>query len=255
MTLHELLGRPVLFLRWSFLRVLIGMKHMLTEWQVGDGREEAVARFVVSNAPKGDINAVIAAIDEYAYRHKFLMNVGDKKGALLDGVIERVKPKRVLELGAYVGYSALRIARKLPAGGHLYSVEFNAANAAVARRIIEHAGATDRVTFVHGFLGDGGKTFAHLANDLGFVAGSLDAAFIDHAKEAYLPDLMSILQNGWLRPGAVVVADNIGFPGAPGYREYMDAEEGKRWRTTAHQAHLEYQSLVPDVVLESTLIG
>ena len=48
-----------------------------------------------------------------------------------------------------------------------------------------------------------------------------------------------------------MVADNIKFPGAPEYRAYMQAEEGKSWRTTEHDTHVEYQSLLKDLVLES----
>ena len=51
--------------------------------------------------------------------------------------------------------------------------------------------------------------------------------FIDHDKDAYLPDLERILDRGWLHPGSVVVADNIRFPGAPEYRAFMQAEEGR----------------------------
>lgn len=254
LTIHELLGKPVPFLRLSFIRMLFGMKTLLKDWQVGDGREEAAARYVIAHAPAGDLAAAIQAIDEFAYKHKFLINVGDEKGALLDDVIRRVQPKRVLELGAYVGYSALRIARHLPAGGHLFSVEFNAANADIARRVIAHAGVTDRVTFVVGTLGDDGKTLAHLTMECGLGPGTLDAVFIDHDKDVYVPDLERILAAGWLHPGSVVVADNVGFPGATQYHAYMDAAEGKRWRTRAHKAHVEYQSVIPDIVLESTLL-
>jgi catechol O-methyltransferase len=178
--------------------------------------------------------------------------VGDEKGAILDGAIERARARVVMELGAYVGYSALRIARKLPPGGKLFSVEFNAANAEITRRILAHAGASDRVTVVHGCLGDGGATLARLAQEL--EPGGLDLVFIDHAKEAYLPDLERILAAGWLHPGSVLVADNVRFPGAPAYQAYMTAQEGKRWRTRAHQTHAEYQTLFKDVVLESTLL-
>jgi catechol O-methyltransferase len=251
--IHELFGRPIPFLRWSFIRMVLGMKRLLKEWQVGDGREEACARYVIANSPAGDIDAAIAAIDRFAYKRKFLINVGDEKGAILDEVIQRVQPKHVLEIGAYVGYSALRIARKLPPGGVLHSVEFNAANADIARRIVGHAGVADRVTFVVGSLGDGGKTLAHLKDICGFSARFLDAVFIDHDKDAYVPDLLRILEAGWLHEGSVVVADNVGFPGAPEYKAYMDAEEGKRWRTRAHETHVEYQSIIRDVVLESTL--
>ena len=140
--------------------------------------------------------------------------------------VRRAAPRRALELGAYVGYSALRIARSLPSCGHLFSIELNPANAEIARRIVAHAGVGNRITFIEGSLG---------------------------AKEAYLPDLMRILDAGWLHPGSVVVADNVRFPGAPRYRRYMETEEGKRWRTVRHEAHAEYQGWLRDVVLESTL--
>jgi catechol O-methyltransferase len=249
------LRKQVPFLRWSFIRMIFGMKKLTTEWQVGDGREEGAALYVIKNVPRGNLDAAIQAIDDYAYQHKFLINVGDEKGAILDGALQRAQPKRVLELGAYVGYSALRIARQLPPGGHLYSVEFNAANAEIARRIVEHAGATDRVTFITGYLGDDGKTLKRLTEEFGFKSGILDAVFIDHDKDVYLPDLKRILEAGWLHKGSVVVADNVRFPGAPEYRAYMESEEGKSWRTQAHEAHVEYQTMIPDVVLESTMIG
>lgn len=254
LAVHEVMGRPLLLLRWSFLRMALGMKRLLEDWQVGDGREEEAARYATTHAPRGDAKAVIRAIDEYAYRQKFLMNVGDEKGEILSHALDRVQPKRALELGAYVGYSALCIGSRLAAGGHLYSVEFSPGNARIARRIVEHAGLADRVTIVEGSLGDGGKTMARLERDHGFSPGSLDFVFVDHAKDAYLPDLERILAAGWLHPGSVVVADNIGFPGAPDYREYMAAQEGKRWRTEAHATHVEYQSVIPDIVLESTLL-
>ncbi len=116
--LHELAGRPVPFLRLSFLRMALGVKTLMTEGQVGDGRESDVVEFVEKTAPAGDVDAAINAIDTFAYKQKFLINVGDKKGLLLDAVVDRVKPKRAIEVGAYIGYSALRIARRLPEGGH-----------------------------------------------------------------------------------------------------------------------------------------
>ena len=79
--------------------------------------------------------------------------------------------------------------------------------------------------------------------------------FIDHDKGAYLPDLQSILDRGWLRRGAIVVADNIGFPGSPKYRDFMNQQQGKLFDTVEHKTHAEYQTLMPDVVLESEYLG
>lgn len=246
------LTKKLPFLRWSFIRVGLGMKKLMKEWQVGDGREEDCARYVLAHARAGDVDDAIRAIDEYAYKKKFLINVGDEKGALLDGAIERAKARRVMELGAYVGYSALRIARKLGPGGKLTSVEFNPANADITRRILTHAGVQDRVDVVVGSLGDGGATLDRLRQQI--KPGELDLVFVDHAKEVYLSDLHLILDAGWLHPGSVVVADNVRFPGAPDYHAYMTAEEGKRWRTRTHETHAEYQTLIKDIVLESTLL-
>ncbi len=111
------------------------------------------------------------------------------------------------------------------------------------------------MTVVVGTLGDGGKTIAALEGEHGFAAGSLDFAFVDHAKEEYLPDLERILERGWLHPGSVVVADNVKVPGAPEYREYMREHEGRDWRTTEHETHVEYQTLIKDLVLESEYVG
>src|SRR5213076_1108029 len=132
--LLEIGGRRVPFLRWSVLRMALGGRTLLKTWQVGDGREEALAQFVVANARPGDVEDAIRVVDEFCYKRKVMMNVGDEKGAILDAAIRRTQPRRLLELGAYCGYSALRAARVMPDGARLVSVEFLAANAEIAKR-------------------------------------------------------------------------------------------------------------------------
>ena len=251
----ELGGKRLPFLRWSLVRMLLGMRRLTTEWQVGDGRELALARYLEAEARHGDLHDAIRVIDDFAYRRSFLINVGDEKGEILDAAIRRAQPRRLLELGTYCGYSALRAARVMPAGGRLVSIEFNADNAAIARRIWGHAGVGPELTVVVGTIGDGGETMARLESEHGLAGGSLDFVFIDHDKAAYLPDLKRIVDRGWLHPGSVVVADNVRRPGAPDYREFMRAEEGRAWRTSEHETHAEYQSLLKDLVLESEYLG
>jgi catechol O-methyltransferase len=133
----------------------------------------------------------------------------------------------------------------------IFSIEFSPANAGIARRIFDHAGVGSRITVVVGTLGDGGATIGALRDRHGFAAGNLDFVFVDHAKDAYLPDLERIEAASWLHPGSVVVADNVRFPGAPEYRAYLKRNEGRSWRTTEHPTHAEYQTLIKDLVLES----
>jgi len=253
--LSEIGGKRLPFLRWSALRMVLGLRYLTTHWQVGDGREEALAAHVEAHARKGDIDDVIGVIDEFCYQCSIMMNIGDEKGEILDRAVRQAKPRRLLELGAYCGYSALRMARVMPEDARLSSVEFLEANADIARRIWHHAGVGDRVRVVVGTLADGGKTIDRLESDHSLGVDPLDFVFVDHDKAAYLPDLELILGRGWLRPGSVVVADNVKVPGAPAYRAYMRAHEGETWRTVEHDTHVEYQSLLKDVVLESEYLG
>jgi catechol O-methyltransferase len=241
-------------LRWSFLRMALGVRNISTTGQIGDGREAAAADYVEANARRGDIDDVIATIDRYAYEKSFLINVGDEKGVILDAAVRRADPSLVLELGTYCGYGALRLARAAP-GARVFSVELAEANAQVARRIWAHAGVDDRVTCVVGTLGDGGRTLEALATEYGFGPATLDLLFLDHDKNAYLSDLQSILDRGWLHRGSIVVADNVKVPGAPKYREYMRRQQGALFETVEHKTHAEYQTLLADLVLESEYLG
>ncbi|KUI41972.1 SAM-dependent methyltransferase [Mycobacterium sp. IS-1590] len=248
------LRQRIPLLRWSFLRMAIGVRNISTTGQVGDGREAALRDYVVANARRGDIDDVLATIDRFAYEKSFLINVGDEKGEILDAAVRRSNPSLVLELGTYCGYGALRLARAAPSA-RIYSVELAEANAEIARDVWAHAGVADRITCVVGTLGDGGRTLDLLASEHGFGAGSLDMVFIDHDKAAYLSDLQSILDRGWLHRGSVVVADNVKIPGAPKYREYMRRQQGTLFDTVEHKTHAEYQSLLADLLLESEYLG
>jgi catechol O-methyltransferase len=247
------LKRRVSLIRWSVLRMAVGGRNLTTTGQIGDGREAAAADYVVEHARQGDVDGVLAAIDEFAFEKSMLVNVGIEKGALLDAAVARADPSLVLELGTYCGYSALRIARTAP-NAKVFSIELAEANAEVARRIWAHAGVDDRITCVVGTIGDG-KTLDALANDHGFDAGGLGFLFVDHDKDAYLTDLLSIVDRGWLHPGALVVADNVKRPGAPKYRAFMREQQGKQWETIEHKTRLEYQAVLDDLVLESTYLG
>jgi catechol O-methyltransferase len=254
-SLREIGGRRLPFLRWSVVRLALGGRRLTREWQVGDGREEALADYVVAHARRGDPEDVVRVIDEFCLNRSVMINVGDEKGEILDRAVRRAEPSLLLELGTYCGYSALRTSRVMPAGARLCSIEFSPANAAIARRILDHAGIGDEVTIIVGTLGDGGSTIDRLRSEHGFAEGTADFVFLDHDKDAYLPDLERILAERWLHPGSIVVADNVKFPGAPEYRAWMRARQGESWDTIEHSTHVEYQSLIKDLVLESAYLG
>jgi predicted O-methyltransferase YrrM len=123
--------------------------------------------------------------------------VGPKKGALLVEVVRQHKPRRILELGALVGYSSTLMAANLEPGGKVVSIEIDPANAELTRQTQRRAGVADRCE-VH--VGPALDVIPQLP-------GPWDMAFIDAAKEQYLAYLQAV--EPFLAPGAVIVADNI----------------------------------------------
>ncbi|WP_255790495.1 O-methyltransferase [Mycobacteroides abscessus] len=234
-----------------YLSVLKAAAH---RGETDDANKEALVAQITSQTQSGDIDAIIDVIDDFGKRTSFLMNIGDEKGILLEDAIRRAQPRQILELGAFCGYSGLRIARAMPVEARLHSIELNPFNAGIATRIWQHAGVHDRVSAVLGSIEDG-QTIERLHTEFGFTPGSVDFLFIDHAHSRYLPDLLLILQAGLLHPGTVVFADNVKIPGAPEYLAYMREHEGGQWSTITYKTHLEYQLFVPDLVLESTYRG
>ena len=74
------------------------------------------------------------------------IHVGASEGKLLAMLLAMVGAKRVVEIGTLAGYSAIRLAQAVGAGGHVWSVELEEKHAALARQNLATAGVSDRVT-------------------------------------------------------------------------------------------------------------
>lgn len=119
---------------------------------VGDsleGHERHLLEYVVQNAEPGNPESVLKAMDAFWSNMIPLENTAARWEVRGQTIEQAVQDKveahlgqdiRCLELGTYCGYSALRIARNLPEGSTLLSVEKDALFAAIATKIIEFAG-------------------------------------------------------------------------------------------------------------------
>jgi len=134
---------------------------------------------------------------EAAARREGLPIIGPAKGALLDETVLKYKPRRVLEIGTLVGYSAIRMGRLLPKGGRITCVDVDRAISRVAASNIEKAGLSDRIEII---VGDAKKVIPTLD-------GKFDMVFIDAEKSEYLTYLKACER--LLHKGSVVVADNV----------------------------------------------
>jgi caffeoyl-CoA O-methyltransferase len=129
------------------------------------------------------------------------MLTGTIEGRLLELLVFAIGARRVLELGTYSGYSAISMAAALPPGGHIDTCEVEETHAAVAKRYIEEAGYTDRIT-IH--LGPALETIARLEGDFDFV-------FIDADKVNYMAYYEALLPR--LADGALMAIDNTLWSG------------------------------------------
>ncbi|CAF4012932.1 unnamed protein product, partial [Adineta steineri] len=202
---------------------------------------EALLNYVLTKSRPDDVNSVINTIDEYGWTRQALMNIGDTKGKILDAALQSRQPKTVLELGTFLGYSSLRMASQLPENTLIVTIELNSDSAATARRIHEHAGVANRIQIV---VDQTNRAIPRLSKQ--FNVDSFDFIFIDHHKEAYLNDFKLLENVGLIKCGTMIVADNILFPGAPDYVNYI--RNNPQYTSTFHESTLEYDKNTRDGV-------
>ncbi|MFI6723452.1 O-methyltransferase [Streptomyces atratus] len=129
------------------------------------------------------------------------IQVAANQGKLLNLLARLQGARTVLEIGTLGGYSAIWLARALPEGGKLVTLEFDPECAEVARENIERAGLSEVVEIRVGRALD---TLPELAEE-GY--GPFDVVFIDADKPSN-PDYLA-----WslklTRPGSLIIADNV----------------------------------------------
>jgi catechol O-methyltransferase len=153
------------------------------------------------------------------------MNVGTSKGEIVSNLIRDVKPETMVELGGYVGYSAILFGDAVrKAGGKRYlSLERNPEFAAVITSLVDLAGLSDVVKVV---VGPSDQSLQRLCDD--GTLKEIDLMFLDHYKPAYTSDLKLCEHLKLIKPGSVLAADNVITPGNPPYLEYVRSSVEKK---------------------------
>lgn len=223
----------------KMLPKVLDMGHLLRPKEWGQGRPERILRAAFNDpVTEDDPDAVLSRIENFCTTSSWAPIIGSDKGAILLEALATHKPRFVVELGGLVGYSAVMIARELrklhgtdggAASFHLYSIELDPLYAAVATKIIERAGLGGVATVL---VGPAARQLEVVKGRLPNDDSKLDMAFIDHAGDCYLPDLKKMEELSMLRPGSVLVADNVVFPGAPEYVKYV--RESENYKSEFH---------------------
>lgn len=130
------------------------------------------------------------------------IHVSPGQGKLLYLMAKIIGAKRVVEVGTLGGYSTVWLARALPEGGRLTTLELEPVHAAVARETLQQAGFDDRCDVIEG------PALASMQE----MTGPVDLVFLDANKDAYPAYLNQAVR--LTRPGGLILADNVVREGA-----------------------------------------
>ncbi len=126
------------------------------------------------------------------------IQVAPSEGKLLELLLRLAQARTVVELGTLAGYSTLRLARALPAGGKVYSLESDPRHAAIARDNVAAAGLSAKVEVLEGKALDVLPSLE--------AKGPFCAVFIDADKENY--DRYGRWAAAHVRTGGLLLGDN-----------------------------------------------
>ena len=181
------------------------------------------------------VETVLREIEALGKR-SFIPSIGPVKGKILAEIVKRTRPKRILEVGALYGYSAILMAKNSPPKAEIISVEKNPEHVRMAMENIRRATMEGRIRVIEG----DGRT------ELGKLSGSFDLVFLDAEKTQYLAYLKAVEKN--LHKGSVLVADNVGiFKDQMGdYLEYVRKKGAYKSRTV--ETLLEFSDITKDAM-------
>jgi predicted O-methyltransferase YrrM len=154
---------------------------------------------------------------------QFVPSIGPIKGKIITGIIQKYKPRNILEVGTLYGYSAILMADTLNgANGKVITIEIDKPIADIARKNIADAGLADKIDVIVG----------NALDVIPRLNSKFDLLFLDAAKNEYLKYL-ELAQKGNLKEGSIIVADNVEISKSEmqDYLEHVRNSRGYRSKT------------------------
>ena len=154
---------------------------------------------------------------------QFVPSIGPIKGKIITGIIQKYKPRNILEVGTLYGYSAILMADTLNgANGKVITIEIDKPIADIARKNIADAGLADKIDVIVG----------NALDVIPRLNSKFDLLFLDAAKNEYLKYL-ELAQKRNLKEGSIIVADNVEISKSEmqDYLEHVRNSRGYRSKT------------------------
>ena len=195
--------------------------------------------YVFSNAEKNNPKSILQTIDNFVLESgQFLMNVGPEKGEILRDHLVKSKPNNVIELGTFIGYSAVLISSTIGEKSKLTSIDSDSHSIEIAKELINFAGLDDKVNLMHG-------SAEEIIPELNFNA---DFVFIDHAKKKYLSDLKLLETEEIILKNCIVFADNVGIFKDEMVEYFDHVRNSGKYQSQNFSSKLEYRNNIYDAV-------
>ncbi|CAO3609399.1 unnamed protein product [Mucor fragilis] len=187
------------------------------------------------------------------------MMVSETQGKLLHQLVSLLRPKNVLEIGGFTGYSAIAMASALTPKARLLSLELDPKHIEVAEKFVNQAQLQEKVLFKQGPALDsldylGQENAANIQYDL---------IFLDADKAGYIQYFNSIMEHDLLSDRGIILVDNVLFFGhvhtqAADYVSQTSndgSEDGtKNMKKTALKVHHFNQHVAKDPRVESVML-
>jgi predicted O-methyltransferase YrrM len=203
-----------------------------------------------------DIQKVLKRLEDESRRYS-LRSVGPIKGKIIAEIINKYKPKRILEVGTLYGYSAILMAELLPDVGKLVTIEIDNSNANIAKKNFQEAGLSYKIEVV---VGNALEVIPNLQNEQRREKHEpqqlFDLLFLDGRKNQYLKYLHLVEDKNLLNnDSGIVIADNVGAykKDMLDYLEYV--RKSGKYRSKTIATTLEFTDNVYDAIELSTKVA
>ncbi|MBO9593379.1 MAG: O-methyltransferase [Niabella sp.] len=148
-------------------------------------------------------DALRQEVEQYTQQHHAEPHMlsGPVQGKLLEMISHMIRPRRILEIGTFTGYSALCLAEGLTNDGELHTIEFREETAAIAHNFFQKSALYPRIKL-------------HVGNALNIIPAlneTWDLVFIDADKPGYMDYFKLVLPA--VKKNGFILADNIFFHG------------------------------------------
>ncbi len=163
------------------------------------------------STPQGEVLDWVQKQTHIRTNHARMLS-GAVQGRFMMMLVQMIRPKKVLELGTFTGYSAICLASAMPEDGHLDTLEINDELEDLILEGFERAGLSGRISL---HIGDCKKTIEQLE-------GPYDLVYIDANKREYCEYYEALFDK--VAQGGYILADNVLWDG----KVYEDSVAGDR---------------------------